>query len=192
MSLVIEHSLNIDINLGDSIAVDGCCLTVDEIQKEHQPSNENSSSKSKPGIFSAFAVYDTLKRTSLSKLKIGDKVNLEPALRMGDRIGGHHVQGHVDTVGRIDKKFRRGDSMVFHFSYPAGFDGLVVDEGSIAIDGISLTVKNARKRKFEVAIIPETLKRTKLLNKNPGDIINLEFDILGKYVLNQRGKIREW
>lgn len=173
MSLEIEHCLPIDINVGDSVSVDGCCLTV-----ENLPSGQNPKSKR----FSASAVYETIKRTNLSELRVGSFVNLEPALRVGDRMGGHIVQGHIDTVGRILRRYRRGDSLIYQVRFPAEYSSVVVSEGSIAIDGISLTVKNANASQFEVAVIPETIKRTKLVKKTAGNTVNLEFDIIGKYV----------
>ena len=150
-----------DLDVGSSVTVDGVCLTVAELSSE------------------------TLKRTTLKSLRPGSRVNLERPLRFGDRLGGHLVLGHVDGVGRILEIKPQGDGHLFRFSYPPELEGLLVFKGSIAVDGISLTVAELEKGSFTVAIIPYTFCVTTLGVKKAGDPVNLEADILGKYVKKQ-------
>jgi len=128
---------------------------------------------------------ETLKTTNLSGLKLNDKVNLEQALKAGDRMGGHIVTGHIDTIGVIKKKIVQGEQAVFEIGIDEKFISGIVDKGSIAVDGISLTVANIKKGSgafsFQVSIIPHTLKVTTLGFKSPGDTVNIELDALGKY-----------
>lgn len=159
-----------DLEVGSSVAVDGVCLTVAELKK---------------GSFSADLSYETLKRTTLKHLQPGSRVNLERPLRFGDRLGGHLVLGHVDGVGRILEIKPQGDGHFFRFSYPPELEGLLVFKGSIAVDGISLTVAELHAGAFDVAIIPHTFQVTTLGVKKAGDPVNLEADILGKYVKQQ-------
>ena len=152
---------------GDSIAVNGVCLTAVEVGRD----------------FLTFDVsYETLRRSSLSLLRPGQPVNLERALRVGDRLGGHILQGHVDTTTKITAIKREGESYRFFFRLPAGYAHLVVTKGSIGIDGISLTVAELLPDGFSVAVIPHTFENTNLKFKRAGDLVNLEFDIIGKYI----------
>jgi len=152
---------------GDSIAIDGTCLTVVELD----------------GVRAGFDVLtETLNRTTLERLDPGARVNLEPALRAGDAFGGHFVQGHVDGVGRIGAIEDLGGEWSFTFEAPPVVLETTVEKGSIAIDGISLTVTALVEGGFSVAIIPETMARTGLGEKAPGAPVNLEPDVLGKYV----------
>ena len=156
-----------DVKLGDSIAVNGVCLTVTSIE----------------GAALGFeAVAETLLRSSLGDLSTGGVVNLERALRAGQRLDGHIVQGHVDGRGVVRALERRGDDVRLEVGCDAGFADLLVDKGSVAIDGVALTVVNALPDAFDVALIPYTLERTTLGCKRPGDRVNLEADVLGKYV----------
>ncbi len=172
MTLSIEHSLKGDIAIGDSIAVNGICLTAETVGD---------------GSFTAHAVRETLTRSSLASLHPGSKVNLELALRAGDRLGGHHVQGHVDTIGRISRSYPQGTSRLIEIKFPPKYIDLVVPEGSIAIDGVSLTIKEVHGGpSVIVSVIPETLKRTTIKDIFPGRTVNIEFDVLGKYALKRK------
>lgn len=161
------------IELGESIAVDGVCLT--------------AVSRTTRG-FTADVSAESLKRSTLSGLRKGSKVNLERALKANSRLGGHFVQGHVDCVSQILEMTRRSDFAGIRIALPREFSQFVVEKGSIAVSGVSLTIAEAGKSDFEVAVIPETLKRTTLGNLKTGSPVNLEFDILAKYVQKQIGK----
>src|SRR5574340_431269 len=153
--------------LGDSICVNGVCLTVVEMSA---------------GEFSADVAVETLKVTNLGDLTAGSKVNLERALQLSARIGGHLVSGHVDGVGRIREKREEGNGWRILFDAPETVLRYVIKKGSIAIDGISLTVADVDLAGFSVAMIPHTAKLTTLGHKKAGDTVNLEADIIGKYV----------
>ena len=157
-----------EISLGDSIAVNGCCLTV--VKKTGRRLTVDVSP-------------ETLRRTNLVDLNEGDPINLERPLRVSDRLGGHWVTGHVDAVGQITRIDKSGEFTVFRFRAAAAVGGLLVPKGSIAVDGISLTVNECTSRSFSVAIIPFTLAHTNLQTRGVGDRVNLEADIIGKYVL---------
>ncbi len=167
--LIFETALPArEASLGDSIAVNGCCLTVVR----------------KTGRRLAVDVSpETLRRTNLGELREGHGVNLERPLRVGDRLGGHWVTGHVDAVGQVTHVVPNGDFTVFRFRTPVSVGRLLVPKGSIAVDGISLTVNECTSRSFSVAIIPFTLAHTNLQTRGVGDRVNLEADIIGKYVL---------
>ncbi len=154
-------------NLGDSISVNGVCLTAVNKNK-----NELSFDLSE----------ETLRSTNLGSLKKGDNINLEPSLRPDSKIGGHFVTGHVDTVGAILSKFTIGDMLKFEIEAPANIVHFLVEKGSVAVDGISLTVVDILKDRFTLVIIPHTAKLTTLGFKGSGDTVNIEVDILGKYV----------
>lgn len=156
-----------DVAIGDSISISGCCLTVIAIRD---------------GAFEFEAGLETLSKTSLGDLRAGDSVNLERSLAVGSRLGGHFVQGHVDgtaTVGHID---RTGDWVDMWFQTPPELLRLMVPKGSVAVDGISLTVVNLSPDRFSVALIPHTLQVTTLGRRACGDRVNIETDVLGKYV----------
>jgi riboflavin synthase len=157
-----------DAAVGDSIAVNGCCLTIVEFGH---------------GWWAADTVIETLERTALGSLEAGDPVNLERPLRPSDRLGGHLVQGHVDAVARIADRAPLPDgSARFAFSAPSDVLRYVVEKGSVAVDGISLTVTAVDDEKFEVAVIPHTLAVTTLGHKESGAPVNIEVDLLAKYV----------
>jgi len=156
-----------DLRIGDSVAVNGACLTL--------------TSNSGQG-FTAYVSSETLGRTNLNLLKTGDKVNLEKALRMNDFLSGHIVLGHVDGLGKIREKTVRADSIVCGVEVAPGLSRYLVEKGSVAIDGISLTVNRCDKNRFYVNIIPHTAQETTLKIKQLGDQVNIETDILGKYV----------
>jgi riboflavin synthase len=157
-----------DVRAGDSIAVNGCCLTVVD---------------SGDGWWAGDVVIETLERTALGSLEAGDPVNLERPLRLSDHLGGHLVQGHVDAVGHVADTSPLADgSTRFTFSAPPDVLRYVVRKGSVAIDGISLTVASLGDKAFDVAVIPHTLAVTTLGHKEPGAAVNLEVDLIAKYV----------
>jgi riboflavin synthase len=156
-----------DIRPGDSMAVNGVCLTVTTLNGES---------------FTADVMAETLARTNLGKLVPGERVNLERALRLGDRLGGHLVTGHIDGVGILTESRKQGIAALLTISAPREVMRYVVKKGSVAIDGISLTVVDLSDSSFQVSLIPHTLEQTTLGRKGPGDAVNLEADIIGKYV----------
>ena len=165
--VVIETPLVSELSAGDSIAVNGVCLSAASLEN---------------GSFAADAMNETLSRTSLGDLAPGAEVNLELPLRAGDRLGGHVVQGHVDGVGRIAWVTEDGFARRIEVEAPAEVLRYVIEKGSIAVDGVSLTVAAVLGRSFTVSLIPETLQRTNLGQAAPGDRVNLEVDVLAKYV----------
>lgn len=156
-----------DYKLGESIACDGCCLTV----AEHAGTT-----------FKVQASPETLRCTTLATWKVGTRINLEKALRMGDRMGGHWVQGHVDGVARLVERRPEGGTTVMGFSFAPELARFFIEKGSVTVDGVSLTVNRLDAARFFVALIPETLERTSLGDKQPGATVNLETDLVGKYV----------
>jgi riboflavin synthase len=152
---------------GESVAVDGVCLTV-----------AVRSAK----VFEVDAVAETLSRTTIGSLLAGDPVHLERALVMGDRLGGHLVQGHVDAVTKVVALRRRGADLRLEVALPAALRGFVTPKGSIALHGVSLTVSAVKSRSFEVALIPETIARTKLGGLRAGDGLNVEVDLVARYL----------
>ncbi len=166
--LVVDAAAIADgVKPGDSIAVNGGCLTVTSIHNGH---------------FAFEAVPETLARTALGELKVGSRVNLERALRAGDRLDGHIVQGHVDGVGTVRRRIQAGNDVRLQIDCDPELADCVVEKGSIAIDGVSLTVAALLPSGFEVALIPHTLEVTTLSDRQPHDRVNLEADVLGKYV----------
>jgi riboflavin synthase len=164
----IDTSLELgDVRIGDSIAVSGACLTVTALGG---------------GGFAADVSAETLSRTTLEAAKAGDRVNLEKALRVGDPLGGHIVLGHVDGVGTIREKTVRSRSVVFGFEVDPGLNRYIVEKGSVAVDGISLTVNNCEKNVFYVNIIPHTAAGTTLGIKTVSERVNIETDILARYL----------
>lgn len=155
------------VKLGDSVAVNGCCLTVVEIKIPQM---------------SFQAVPETLSRTALGSLKENSQANLELPLTLSDPLGGHFVQGHVDGVGEITKLQPEGEGVRMTVKVPESLSGYIVEKGSIALNGISLTVAAIRGPQVEVALIPYTLQNTDLKSKKPGDSLHIEVDLLAKYV----------
>jgi riboflavin synthase len=153
--------------VGDSVSVAGVCLTVVTVEE---------------GQITFDVVPETLSRSALAGLEPGDTLNLEPSLRVGDRLGGHVVQGHVDAVGRVRSMTPEDDSRRVWIDAPDAVLGTIVEKGSIAVDGVSLTVAAFDDDGFEVALIPHTLEATTLGRVEPGDELNLEADVLGKVV----------
>ena len=156
-----------DLAVGDSVAVNGGCLTV--VGRD-------------ASRFCFEAVRETLERTSLGELRVGSRVNLERALRAGGRLDGHIVQGHVDGTGRVGRLERDGDDVRLYVDCGPEIAGFLVEKGSVAVDGVSLTVVGVGEAGFDVALIPHTLAATTLGERRPGDRVNLEADVLGKYV----------
>jgi riboflavin synthase len=164
---VAEPTLAPKLEIGESVAVNGACLTVvaradDGFDFEVGP--------------------ETLAKTTLGQLRADDRVNLERSLRMGDALGGHFVTGHVDCVGTILEETATGDWLTVWFGFPPEFEELLVAKGSVAVDGVSLTIVDAKSDRFSVMLIPHTRSATTLGLKKPGAAVNLEFDLLAKHV----------
>ncbi|MED5464276.1 MAG: riboflavin synthase [Myxococcota bacterium] len=156
-----------EVQLGDSIAIDGCCLTVVSIGRDS---------------FAFEAATETLERTTIGKLKVGDRVNLERALRMGDRLGGHLVAGHVDGVGTVKVREQRGSALYLGIELPEEVARITVPRGSVTYAGVSLTVTDVEDRVAFVGLIPHTLEVTTLNHYQVGDPMNVEGDLIGRYV----------
>lgn len=156
-----------ELGLGESVSICGCCLTVVEI---HQDAVDFEAGE------------ETLAKTSLGSFVQGSRVNLERALAAGDRLGGHFVQGHVDGIASVDEVIRNEEWVDMWFRCDSGLTELMVAKGSVAVDGVSLTLVNVEADRFSVALIPHTLEITTLGDRQPGDPVNIEPDILGKYV----------
>lgn len=178
---VNSEMLSKDANIGDSIAVNGSCLTLVENKKN---------------VLGFDVMEETVRRTGLSALKSGDKVNLEDSLKTGGPLSGHFVLGHVDCVGTIKRIENNGGENIFEVEFPSEFSHLVVEKGSVSLDGISLTVGEVGRGTFKVYIIPHTLKMTNLGSRRERDKVNVEFDIIGKYLarfrdLDKKGGVTE-
>ncbi|WPU63796.1 riboflavin synthase [Peredibacter starrii] len=158
-----------DIQIDDSVATNGVCLTATKIAGD---------------TFKVQAIHVTLEKTSIGYLKTGDKVNLELSLRPHDRLGGHFVQGHVNALGKIKKIEKIGNNWEIEVSFPKDLRKYMISEGSIALDGISLTIARLTSDTLTVAIIPHTLEKTSLSSKKVGDHLNLEVDMIAKYIEN--------
>ena len=164
---VAASTVTEDAKHGDSIAVNGVCLTVVEVAG---------------GAFTADVMRETLDRSSLGKLAAGDQVNLERAAALGDRLGGHLVQGHVDGTGTVTGREPAEHWELVRISMPPQLSRYLVTKGSIAVDGVSLTVVEVTGTEFTVSLIPTTLRLTTLGHRRPGDVVNLEVDVVAKYV----------
>lgn len=166
--LTLDSPITGELRVDQSVAHNGVCLTVTAIEGR---------------TYHVSAVAETLEKTNLGHLRVGQAVNLERSLRVGDRLDGHFVQGHVDTTGTCTAIEVLNGSWIFHFSYPEQFRQLVIEKGSICINGVSLTAFNALPGSFSVTIIPFTYEHTNFALLAVGDSVNLEFDVLGKYIL---------
>ncbi len=162
-----EPRLGPQLTLGESVAVNGVCLTVTECGG---------------GSFSFQVGPETLTRTNLGGLEPEAAVNLERALRVGDSLGGHFVSGHIDCTGTVQEKTQQGEWLMIWFAHPVEYSELMVEKGSIAVDGVSLTVVDVQPGRFSVMLIPHTRDQTTLGPKGPGSTVNLEFDLLAKHV----------
>lgn len=160
--------------IGDSIAINGCCLTLVAVSR---------------GSWAFQAGSETLSRTNLGQLQPGDAVNLERSLIATARLGGHFVQGHVDGVGTVDAVEREGEWTTMWFRTPPRLSRQMVSKGSVAVDGVSLTLVAVEAERFSIALIPHTLAATTLGLRNPGDAVNIETDILGKYIEKMLGAV---
>ncbi|MBS1644190.1 MAG: riboflavin synthase [Bacteroidetes bacterium] len=167
----IESNLVVELKIDQSLAHNGVCLTVVELEATR---------------YRVTAIAETLNKTSLATWQLGQAINLERALRMGDRLDGHFVQGHVDTTTQCLVREEKQGSWLFQFALPEAFSALVVEKGSVCIDGVSLTVFNVGRDSFQVAIIPYTFAHTSFSTIVAGTTVNLEFDILGKYFLRHQ------
>lgn len=165
--IIAAPSLSGELGIGESVAINGACLTV--IERDSQ-------------MCSFQAGPETLQRTNLGELVAGDRVNLERSLRLGDRLGGHLVQGHIDGLGRVEQRIRQANWEMIWFSCPSELVAQMVNKGSVAVDGISLTLVDVTADRFSVALIPHTLSMTTLGFRQPGATVNLETDLLAKYV----------
>jgi riboflavin synthase len=166
-----------DLKIGDSVAVNGVCLTV--VQKENN-------------TFAVDTIEETLKKTNLGSTKLKDPVNLERPLKADARLGGHFVLGHVDTTGTIKQVKELSNSHFITITFPGGYQKYLIPVGSISIDGVSMTVAELHKDEFSVGVIPHTWEETIFADKKVGDTVNLEFDVLGKYIiqLTEQGEVK--
>ena len=167
---IATNVVHTDAALGDSIAINGCCLTVVKIDDNH---------------LSFEAGTETLSRTNLGDLQPNSPVNLERALAVGQRMGGHYVSGHIDTLATIDQRNEDGQWAEFWFRLPVEWTRQMANKGSVAVDGISLTLVEVQSDRFSVALIPHTLAATTLGIRHVGDTVNIETDLLAKYVQQQ-------
>ena len=163
----ISSSLSNELRIDQSVSHNGVCLTV--VSKED-------------GSYTVTAIKETLDKTNLGKLKLGDKINLERCLKVGDRLDGHFVQGHVDQTAICIYVGNENGSWTFTFKYDDKNNNITIEKGSITINGVSLTVVNSKKSEFSVAIIPYTFENTNFNSFTVGTLVNLEFDVFGKYV----------
>lgn len=164
----ITSPLSSELKVDQSVSHNGVCLTVEKLSQD--------------GAHQVTAIAETLAKTTLGDWKPGDLVNLERCLVMNGRLDGHIVQGHVDSTATCLEREARNGSWEYRFEFPAKFSHLVIEKGSISLNGISLTIFKVQKKHFKVAIIPYTLEHTNLKDLYPGDEVNLEFDMIGKYV----------
>ena len=166
--LSIETDINLlESKIGDSIAVNGACLTAVSLKKT---------------LFKVDMAPETIERTTFKNASVGTKVNIERALRLSDRLDGHLVSGHIDGTGVIASKIKKSNAWIITIAVSTELAEQMIEKGSIAIDGISLTINKCSDKDFEISVIPHTAKMTTIEEKNTGDIVNIETDMLGKYV----------
>lgn len=185
----VSSAVSNELKVDQSISHNGVCLTVEEIANVGPDGQTGRTGFAAPGnaasnngLHRVTAIQETLEKTNLSAWKPGDLVNLERCLQMNGRLDGHIVQGHVDaTATCIDRKVLDG-SWEFRFEFPKKFSHLVIEKGSISLNGISLTIFNVKRSRFDIAVIPYTFEHTNIQSIKPGDKVNLEFDMIGKYV----------
>jgi len=167
LHITLKSNITPQLKIDQSISHNGVCLTVVDITKN---------------LYTVTAIQETINKTNFNTLKVGDRINIERAMKLGDRLDGHIVQGHIDQTGKcVDKKETNG-SWLFTFEYNSYANNITIEKGSITINGVSLTIINSTNNNFSVAIIPYTFKHTNFLTLKIGDTINLEFDVIGKYV----------
>ncbi len=167
LHISINSSITQELKIDQSVAHNGVCLTVVAINGP---------------VYTVTAIEETLLKSNLGELKVGDKVNLERAMVMGARLDGHIVQGHVDQTGKCTAISEKDGSWYFSFEYDVAYDNVTIEKGSISIDGVSLTVVDSGANRFSVAIIPYTYENTRFNTYQIGSTVNLEFDVIGKYV----------
>ena len=167
LHISIKSNITSELKIDQSVAHNGVCLTTVHIEDD---------------IYTVTAIQETLDKSNLGKLKVGDKVNLERAMKLGDRLDGHIVQGHVDQTAVCTKVLETEGSWLFSFKYDPNFRNITIEKGSITVNGTSLTVVDSKKDSFSVAIIPYTYDHTNFSTFEIGTVVNLEFDVLGKYV----------
>lgn len=167
LHLTVSSVFTEELKIDQSVAHNGVCLTVVSINKDK---------------YVVTAIKETLNKTTISSLKKGDLVNLERGMKLGDRLDGHIVQGHVDETGTCIGVVQDNGSSIYTFQYQSLMNNITIEKGSITINGVSLTVVNSKEDQFSVAIIPYTLEHTTFKYLEVGDIVNLEFDVIGKYV----------
>lgn len=165
--VAIDSSITGELKIDQSVAHNGICLTVVAIADRH---------------YTVTAIGETIKKTNLSDWQVGDSINLERAMKLGDRLDGHIVQGHVDQVGVCKDVQEANGSWLYTFEYDTALQNITIEKGSITVNGVSLTVVNSGKNDFSVAIIPYTYEHTNFKNFKVGTKVNLEFDVIGKYV----------
>ncbi|MEL6811159.1 MAG: riboflavin synthase [Bacteroidota bacterium] len=167
LHITVDSKITSELKIDQSVAHNGVCLTV-----VHIDSNR----------YVVTAIQETLEKTNLGTLAIGQKINLERAMKLGDRLDGHMVQGHVDQQGKCIEILEKDGSWIFTFSYDDSFGNITIEKGSITVNGVSLTVVNSKKQEFSVAIIPYTFEHTNFSTLEKGATVNLEFDVVGKYL----------
>ena len=167
LNITIKSTITPELKIDQSVAHNGVCLTVVKI--------ENSS-------YTVTAIEETLLKTNLNTIKVGSLINLERAMKLGDRLDGHIVQGHVDHIGTCISKEVKDGSWIFTFEYDSDKNNITIEKGSITINGVSLTVVDSKRNTFSVAIIPYTYKHTNFNSIEKNTVVNLEFDVIGKYV----------
>ena len=167
LHITIDSAITNELQIDQSVAHNGICMTVVSI--------DNS-------FYTVTAIGETIKKTNLSELKLGDKMNLERAMRLGDRLDGHIVQGHVDQIARCSVAEETNGSWYYTFVYDESLGNITIEKGSVTVNGVSLTVVDSRKNEFSVAIIPYTFEHTNFNSFEIGTKVNLEFDVIGKYV----------
>jgi riboflavin synthase len=167
LHLTIQSRITSELKIDQSVAHNGICLTVVNISGDQ---------------YTVTAIKETIDKTNIGELHIGDAVNLERAMKLGDRLDGHIVQGHVDQIGTCTAITEENGSWFFTFSYDDSLGNVTIEKGSATVNGVSLTVVNSRKNNFSVAIIPYTYEHTNFKHLKAGSKINLEFDVLGKYI----------
>ena len=166
-SFWIQSPVSNELKVDQSVSHSGVCLTVEEVAG---------------GLHKVTAIDETLKKTNLASWNAGTIINIERCLAINSRLDGHFVQGHVDATGTCKKRVEKDGSWEFEFEFPKKFTELIIEKGSIAVNGISLTAFNVKKKSFTVAIIPYTFEHTNIKEITPGDAVNLEFDMVGKYI----------
>lgn len=171
ISYWIQSNITEQLKIDQSVSHNGVCLTVEEINADE---------------YKVTAIQETLSKTTLGSWKVGDLVNLERCLTPSGRLDGHFVQGHVDTTATCIQKTDQDGSWLFRFEFPEKFAPLIIEKGSISLNGISLTIFDISLNQFSVAIIPYTIEHTNLKQLEPGGLVNLEFDLVGKYVVRGR------